>query len=236
MTAGPNESQLRRAIIAKARLMNASGLTRGTAGNISARFGDRMLITPSAIPYETLKPAMLAAMPLDGNGEWAGSHKPSTEWPFHSAIYRARSDAGAVVHTHSAFATVLSIARRPIRACHYMIAAFGGSNVRCADYATSGSAELSQAVLPALEGRNACLLANHGAVAVGTDLDEAMWLAETLETISEHYYRALLIGGPILLSERDVSEMRDRMRSYGVQNRGKPRTTPGTKQRSKPRC
>jgi L-fuculose-phosphate aldolase len=235
MTAGTSKDQLRRAIVAKARWMHASGLTHGTSGNISARFGHGMLITPSALPYQTLKPSMLAEMALDSHGDWEGSHKPSTEWPFHSAIYRARPEVGAIVHTHSTFATALSIARRSIPACHYMVAAFGGSNVRCADYATPGSANLSKAVLGALEGRTACLLANHGAVAVGADLDHGMWLAETLETVAEQYYRALLIGGPILLSERDVNEMHDRMQSYGMQELGESRIKRGVRRRSKPR-
>jgi L-fuculose-phosphate aldolase len=214
-----SELQLRRSIVEKARWMNASGLNQGTSGNISARCGDRMLITPSAVPYEALKPSMLAAMSLHGKGgPWDGPLRPSTEWRFHLDILRDRQDAGAIVHTHSTFATVLSIARRSIPACHYMIAAFGGADIRCADYARPGSEALSETVLQALAGRSGCLLANHGALAVGANLDRAMWLAEALETVAKQYYYALLIGGPVVLSDSAVDDVQGIMRSYGSQD------------------
>jgi L-fuculose-phosphate aldolase len=175
-----------------------------------------MLVTPSAVPYETLKPSMLAAMSLQGKGgRWEGPLRPSTEWRFHLDILRNRQDAGAIVHTHSTFATVLSIARRSIPACHYMIAAFGGADIRCANYARPGSEALSKSVLQALAGRSACLLANHGAIAVGANLDRAMWLAEALETIARQYYYALLIGGPVVLPNSAVDDVQALMRSYG---------------------
>ena len=132
------ELQLRRAIIDKCRWMNASGLNQGTSGNISARLGGTMLITPSATPYETLTPAMIAAMPIEGKyGSWKGPLAPSSEWRLHLDIMRARPDVGGIVHTHATYSTVLAIARKEIPACHYMIAAFGGADVRVADYADS---------------------------------------------------------------------------------------------------
>ncbi|MBV8568070.1 MAG: class II aldolase/adducin family protein, partial [Methylobacteriaceae bacterium] len=138
------ELALREAIIAKARWMNASGLNQGTSGNISARFEDRMLITPSATPYDAMQPEMIASMPIDAEyGAWEGPLKPSTEWRFHLDIMRARGDVGGIVHTHSTHATVLAIARRSIPACHYMMAAFGGMDIRCAEYARYGTKELS---------------------------------------------------------------------------------------------
>src|SRR6185312_10544841 len=183
LTMNREERGLREAIIAQCRWMNACGLNQGTSGNISARHSGEMLITPSAVPYEAMKPEMIASMPLEGEyGAWEGPLKPSTEWRFHLDIMRARSDVGAIVHTHSTYATVLAIARKSIPACHYMMAAFGGTNIRCAGYARYGTKELSEHALAALEGRNGCLLANHGMIAVGANLDKAMWLAVELET------------------------------------------------------
>ncbi|MGE0725201.1 MAG: class II aldolase/adducin family protein [Alphaproteobacteria bacterium] len=215
-----NERALRQAIIDKCRWMNASGLNQGTSGNISVRHGDRMLITPSATPYDALRPEMIAAMAIDGAGEWEGPLKPSTEWRFHRDILRARPDVGAIVHTHSTFATVLAIARQPIPACHYMIAAFGGHDIRCADYATYGTQALSDNALAALEGRNGCLLANHGMIAVGPHLDKAMWAAVELETIARQYYHSLLLeAGPTVLSRKLVAETAKGFATYGPQDR-----------------
>lgn len=213
------EKRLRRAIIDKARWMNQSGLNQGTSGNVSARCGDRMLITPSAVPYEAMQPEMIVAMPLDGDGAFEGELPPSTEWHFHLGIMRARPEVGAVVHAHPTFATALSMARRPIPACHYMIAAFGGSDIRCAEYATAGTEALSKNALAALEGRSTCLLANHGTIAVAGDLDKAAWFAQELETIARHYVYSLLIGGPVILPDSAIEEMMETMKGYGA--RGK---------------
>lgn len=213
------ETDLRQAIIDKCRFMNASGLNQGTSGNISARFEDRMLITPSATPYDAITPEMICSMPFDGEyGSWDGPLKPSTEWRFHFDILKGRPDAGAVVHAHPTYCTALAIARKPIPPVHYMMAAFGGTDVRCAPYATFGTAELSKYVLQALEGRTACLLANHGSVAVGANLEKAMWLAVELETIARQYYNTLLIGGPVLLSDEDIAKTAEAFGSYGVQD------------------
>ncbi|WP_024519175.1 class II aldolase/adducin family protein [Bradyrhizobium sp. Tv2a-2] len=218
------EQQLREAIIAKCRWMNASGLNQGTSGNISVRYEDRMLITPSATPYEAMKPEMIASMPLEGEyGSWDGPLPPSTEWRFHLDIVRGRPDVGSVVHTHSTYATVLAIARKPIPACHYMMAAFGGNDVRCAGYALYGTAELSELALAALEGRNGCLLANHGMIAVGANLDKAMWLAVELETIARQYYLSLALGSAHILNDREIAEAAKGFSTYGLQaSRPKP--------------
>jgi L-fuculose-phosphate aldolase len=213
------ERQLRAAIIAKCRWMNASGLNQGTSGNISVRYKDRMLITPSATPYDAMKPEMIAAMPLEGeHGSWAGPLRPSTEWRFHLDILRSRPEIGGVVHTHSTYATTLAIARKPIPACHYMIAAFGGNDIRCAGYARYGTSELSELVLTALKDRNGCLLANHGMIAVGADLDRAMWLAVELETIARQYYLSLALGSPHILSEGEMAEAARGFSTYGLQS------------------
>jgi len=226
------ERQLREAIIAKCRWMNASGLNQGTSGNISARYKDVMLITPSATPYDAMKPEMIAAMPLEGEyGAWSGPLQPSTEWRFHLDIMRGRPDVGGVVHTHSTFATVLAIARKPIPACHYMMAAFGGNDIRCAGYARYGTPELSELALAALEGRNGCLLANHGMIAVGANLDKAMWLAVELETIARQYYLSLALGPPFILGEGEIAETARGFSTYGLQS-SKPKLKPAAKARA----
>lgn len=210
------ERQLRQAIIDKCRWMNASGLNQGTSGNVSVRFQDEMLITPSGIPYETMTPEMIAAMPLGrSDGSHRGPMRPSSEWRIHLDILRARPDVGAVVHTHSTYATALAIARRGIPACHYMVAAFGGEDIRCSEYARFGTQELSDTALAALEGRNGCLLANHGMIAIGPTLDKAMWLAVELETLAKQYCLALQIGEPVLLTKREIQDALAGFATYG---------------------
>ncbi|KQS88654.1 MULTISPECIES: class II aldolase/adducin family protein [unclassified Rhizobium] len=217
-----SELDLRLSIIDQCRTMNASGLNQGTSGNISVRFGDRMLITPSAIPYAEMTPEMIVSMPIEGDAsKWEGPKKPSVEWLFHRDILKARPEIGAVVHTHSTFATILAIARKPIPACHYMIAAFGGNDVRVCDYARYGTQELSDNVIRALEGRSACLMANHGMIATGPGLDKAMWAAVELETIARQYYHSLLIGGPVVLPEEEIAGVLKGFASYGLQDGGK---------------
>ena len=214
------ERELRSEIISKSLWMNASGLNQGTSGNISARYADRMLITPSGIPYDSLEPESISSMPLDGEyGTWEGPFKPSSEWRFHLDIMRARPEVNAVVHTHSIYATTLAMARRDIPAAHYMVAIFGGDSVRCSEYATYGTKELSDYALQALEGRNACLLANHGMLVTGPSLEKAMWLAQELETLCRQYYQALLIGGPVILSDENIADTMKTISSYGLQDR-----------------
>ncbi|MFK7945835.1 MAG: class II aldolase/adducin family protein [Paracoccaceae bacterium] len=214
-----DEKVLRQDIIDNCRLMNASGLSKGTSGNISARFEDRALITPSATPYDAMQPEMIASMPLDNDyGSWSGLRKPSTEWRFHLDILRARPDVGAVVHAHPPYGTALAIARKEIPPVHYMMAAFGGTNIRCADYAMFGTAELSKLALAALQDRQACLLANHGTIVVGETLAKAMWLASELETLAHQYFNTLLIGKPVLLSDAQIAETAAAFGSYGLQD------------------
>ncbi len=211
-----DELKIRRDIIAKCRQMNAIGLNQGTSGNISARYGERMLITPTSTPYDEMEPEMIASMPLEGDyGAWEGPLKPSTEWRFHLDILRARPEVGAVVHTHATYCTVLAICGKPIPAMHYMIAAFGGPEIRCAPFALFGTKALSDYAVKALEGRNGCLLANHGMIAVGPHLDRAMWLAVELETLARQYYLTLPIGGPVVLSDQVIADTAAGMASYG---------------------
>lgn len=213
------ERDMRQAIIDQCLFMNACGLNQGTSGNISARFEDKMLITPSATPYDKLTPEMIASMPFDAEyGTWHGPLKPSTEWRFHFDILKNRTDMGAVVHAHPTYCTTLAIAHKEIPACHYMIAAFGGTNVRCAPFARYGTPELSVLAIEALKDRSACLLANHGSIAMGEDLDKAMWRAVELEAIARQYVLSLTIGGPILLTDEQIAETAAGFSSYGVQD------------------
>ncbi|MBX2853635.1 MAG: class II aldolase/adducin family protein [Rhodobacteraceae bacterium] len=213
------EKELRSELVERCREMNASGINQGTSGNISARFEDRMLISPSATPYDAMQPEMVASIPLeDASGAWEGPLKPSTEWRFHHKLLRDRTDAGAVVHAHPTYCTTLAIARKEIPSCHYMIAAFGGTNVRCAGYARFGSEELSQLAIDAMVNRTACLLANHGMITIGESMGKAMWRAVELETIAKQYYHSLMIGGPVLLSDGEINETMAAFAGYGVQD------------------
>lgn len=198
----------------------ANDLNRGTSGNISVRDGDHMLISPSGMPPGDLRPETIARMPLSGDGEFSGPFQPSSEWRFHRDILRARPEMNAVVHSHAPWCTVLSCARKPIPALHYMMAAFGGTDIRMADYETFGTAELSAAVLRAMEGRAGCLMANHGMVVGGPNLQKAMWLAGEIEGLAHQYYHSLLIGGPVLLSDAEIADTLARFATYGQPQAG----------------
>ncbi|GAA5263876.1 L-fuculose-phosphate aldolase [Acidiphilium sp. MT5] len=220
----------RLALIEACQRLNPLGINQGNAGNISLRAGDAMLISPSSIPYDQLRPELIAQMSLDPDqpaittpddptdiwtSPWTGPCKPSSEWRFHRDILRARPEITAIVHTHAIFATTLAIAHRPIEACHYMIACFGGHDVRCAPYATFGTQALSDHALAALEGRTACLLANHGMIALGETLERALWRAVELETISKQYIHALMLGQPHILSRADINDALAQFATYG---------------------
>ncbi|MGA2794495.1 MAG: class II aldolase/adducin family protein [Roseiarcus sp.] len=211
------ELSLRRAIIEACLTMNAHGINQGKSGNISVRFRNGLLITPSGLPYEEMEPEDLAVMPLDGEyGSWTGPYAPSTEWRFHIDIMRSRPDVNSVVHCHSLYATVLAICGREIPAIHYMIAMAGGPTVRIAPYATFGTKELSDHALAALEGRNCCLLANHGTIAVGPDLRRALTLAEELENLARQYYLAQQLGGARILPDDEIAKVMERTKHYWV--------------------
>lgn len=207
------ESDLRRQIIRTALLMNERGINRGKSGNVSARWKNGFLITPSGLAYELTKPADIVF--VDAAGHAKGRLAPSSEWRFHHDIYRARPDAGAVVHAHSSFATTLACLGRAIPAFHYMVAVAGGNDIRCAPYATFGTQALSDHALAALHGRKACLLANHGMIAIGAALDTALSLAVEVEALAEQYWRALQIGSPLILADDEMSVVLEKFRSYG---------------------
>jgi L-fuculose-phosphate aldolase len=195
----------RKTLIVAAQKMAALGLAQGTSGNLSLRTADGVLITPSAVPYDALTPEMIPLLLTGGEyGAYRGRYRPSSEWRFHLDILVARPELGAVVHHHAPYTTALSMARKEIPACHYMIARFGGAPVRCAPYALFGTAELSANVLAALEGRTGCLMANHGGLAVGKDIETALAAANELEALAQQYALSLAVGGPVLLSETEV--------------------------------
>ena len=213
-----NELAIRKSIIEQCLFMNSSGLNQGTSGNISVRYENRMLITPTSIPYTDMTPDMIASMPLDRDyGSWDGPKKPSSEWRFHLDLLLAKPELNSVVHTHATYSTILAIARKTIPACHYMVAAFGGNDVKVSGYARYGTKELSDHVLKAMENRTACLMANHGMLAMGENLDKAMWRAIELETLAKQYYHTLLIGGPVILSDAEIHETLITFSSYGLQ-------------------
>lgn len=207
------EAAIRAAVVEAMRRLEASGLNQGTSGNVSARFGEGLLVTPSGIPSEALRPEDIVKLRMDGSSE--GRLAPSSEWRFHRDILAARPEIGAVVHAHPPHATAFAICRRDIPAAHYMIAAAGGPTIRCARYATFGTQALSDAALEALRDRQACLLANHGMIAAGPSLARALWLAIEVETLCRQYALALRIGEPVLLPEDEIARVTEAFRGYG---------------------
>jgi len=207
------EPALREEIVAAARAMNAMGINRGTAGNVSARVAGGFLVTPSGMRYEDLGTADVVRVAMDGTAH--GVRKPSSEWRFHRDIYRERPEVAAIVHTHAPFATTLACLDRGIPPFHYMIARAGGRDIRCAPYATFGTQELSDHAVRALEGRRACLLAHHGMIAVGASLESTLELAIEVETLAEMYWRALQVGEPELLSDAEMAKVLEKFRTYG---------------------
>ena len=205
---------LREELVATARRMSELGLTPGTSGNISVRNHVGFLVTPSGMPYGELRPTDAVEMRMDGTLR-PGQRIPSTEWQLHRDILAARPDALAIVHTHSLFCTTLSCLHKPIPAIHYMVALAGSDEVPCADYATFGSAELAANVARALHHGLACLMANHGMVALGTSLPAALRLAAEIETLASLYWHAAQIGAPFILDAVALDRVRDRFGAYG---------------------
>ncbi|MGH6793847.1 MAG: class II aldolase/adducin family protein [Methylocella sp.] len=212
-----SRSAIRDSIVRAANEINALGINQGTAGNISVRDGDAMLITPSGIPYTAMTPEMIALVSLVASDlTFEGPLEPSTEWRLHCDIFRARGDVNAVVHTHPLYATTLSVLRRDIPAVHYLIAAFGDNKIRCTDYAPYGTAELSQHAVTGLGSAHGVLLGNHGAVVTGVNLDKALWRAVELEALAKIYYLASLAGTPVVLPDDEIERTIERFKNYGV--------------------
>ena len=208
-----NEEGLRGAVVAAVQRLDALGMNRGSTGNVSARQGQGMLITPTGMGADGLTPQDLVWVGFDGTvkGDW----QPSSEWHFHQAAYLARPDLQAVVHTHSTHAAALACLRRPLPAFHYMVALAGGDSVPLVPYFTFGTQALSDAVAHALHERDACLLANHGLVAAGATVAQAMKVVQEIESLCEVYLKALAVGEPVLLGAEEMAVVIDKFRSYG---------------------
>ena len=205
----------RREVLETCRRMNASGINQGTSGNISLRNAGGFLVTPTSLPYDVMTPEDLVQMRFDGSHE--GNRRPSSEWRFHRDILQARPEINVVLHCHSIYATTLAIHHKPIPSFHYMTAVAGGTTIRCARYATFGTQELSDNAIEALEGRLACLLAQHGQISLGTTLGSALALAIEVETLSRQYVQALTLGEPPILSDEEMDRVIRQMKnlSYG---------------------
>jgi L-fuculose-phosphate aldolase len=208
------EARLRKLVAATALAMSRSGLSPGRSGNVSARFDGGMLITPTGLAYKDIGPKDIVFVAGDGSVP-DKRREPSSEWAFHLAAYRARPDMGAVVHTHSLHAVVLACAGRSIPAFHYMVAVSGGIDIPVIPYATFGSARLAENVGRGLADRRACLLAHHGAVALGATLADALELAQEVEVLAEQYTKVLAIGPPAVISEPEMRIVLERFKSYG---------------------
>ncbi|MCA8884133.1 MAG: class II aldolase/adducin family protein [Rhodobacteraceae bacterium] len=217
---------LRQTLIDTCRRMNDLGLNQGTAGNISVRCGETMLITPSGVPYDRMTPQMIVPLPLAGGLDHpfatpetpSGVLAPSSEWRFHKALLQARPDMQAVVHAHPVHCTALAMTRQEIPACHYMVAIFGGKHVPLAPYALFGSAELASGVVTAMGPHHGCLMANHGATVLGETLDKGLWRLEELEALARGYLLSLQAaeGGPHLLSDAEMDAALVAIGNYGL--------------------
>jgi L-fuculose-phosphate aldolase len=214
-------NRLREDLVSTARRMSELGLTPGMSGNVSVRTPTGLLVTPSGMPYSELVPDDAVELKHDGSMR-AGQRTPTTEWQLHRDILGARRDISAIVHTHSLFCTTISCLRREIPAIHYMVVLAGNDAIPCAEYATFGSAELALNAVTALGGGNACLLANHGMVALGESLAKALRLAAEVETLASQYWHAAQLGTPHILDADELARVRAKIAGYG-QARPRPK-------------
>ena len=213
--------RLRDELVGTAKQMSALGLTPGMSGNVSVRYGDALYVTPSGMPYPDLVADDIVRIEPDGVLR-PGQRTPTTEWRLHLDILGARQDVQAIVHTHSLFCTTISMLRRPIPAVHYMIVLAGSDDIPCAEYATFGSAQLALNAISALRGGNACLLANHGMIALGESLPKALRLAAEIETLASQYWHAAQLGTPHILDADELARVRAKFAGYG-QARPRPK-------------
>jgi L-fuculose-phosphate aldolase len=209
-----DEADARREVLETALAMSRRGLSPGRSGNVSRRYGGGMLITPSGLAYEGLSPSDIVLVEADGTVT-VDQRRPSSEWRFHLDTYAARADVGAIVHTHSLHATVLACAHKEIPAFHYMVAVAGGKSIPLVPYATFGTKELSRHVVKGLRKRNACLMANHGMIAVGATCHAALELAAEVEVLAEQYVKVLAIGKARLLDDDEMERVVELFKGYG---------------------
>ena len=209
----PPRSPTRRALVTLYRELAQRGMNTGSSGNVSARTRDGMLITPSGCSAETLRPSDLVGMSLDGALHGEGT--PSSEWSMHAAIYAAHPQAACIVHTHADACTALACLNLALPGFHYMVTRFGGDDVRCAPYVTFGTLDLADAAAAAIEGRSACLLANHGMIVHGRTPGDALNAAILLETLCRQYLLARAAGKVRLLTADEMRAAHERFKTYG---------------------
>ena len=207
-----NLEDLQLSLLRTIQKLCTNGLINGTSGNISCRYKDGFLITPSAVKYDELKPHMFVFVSMNGNCQ--GDYKPSSEWRIHRDLYQAKPETNAVIHTHSTYCSVLACCHREIPPFHYMVAMAGGKKIPCSEYATFGTEELSKNIIEAIEGYNACIMANHGAVFAGPNLDSTYDLALEVEQLALQYCELLKIGGVQLVDDKEMDLILERFKSY----------------------
>lgn len=208
-----NERALAAQIVRSCLELQRRSLNQGTAGNVSVRLKDGFLVTPTGLPYDVMKPEDLVR--VDWEGAPSGRRRPSSEWRLHLDVYKNRPEIGAVIHTHSGYATTLACLRRPIPSFHYIMAFFGGDDIRCSEYATYGTQELSDFVLKSLENRKAALMGSHGLIVLGADLAQALALTVEAETLAMMYWRALQVGEPVILPSDEIERVRRKAQASG---------------------
>ena len=214
-------ANLRRAVVDAAIELERRGLNHNTAGNVSVRVGDGLLVTPTGIPAAMLVPDDIVELDAGGDARPGQSRRPTSEWQLHTAIYAARPDVSAIVHTHSPEATAAACVGSPIPAVHYIVAKGGGRDVPVSPYATYGSAELAAAVVATLgPDRRACLMANHGMIAGGRSLDDAVAIAHDIEWLACVHRLALLRGEPVVLPDDEIDRVAEMFRTYGQPSAG----------------
>ena len=213
------ESKARHAVCKVMRQLKEMGLNRGAEGNVSVRFRDGFLISPTGVIPEDMTPDQVVFMDMDGN--YSGAWKPSSEWRMHQAIYRTRPEAKAVVHTHSDYVIALSSLREPLPPFHYMVAVGGGSIIDCAPYATYGSEELVEHMLKGLGNRKATMLANHGLICFDSTLEKAALLAQQIEALARQYMIARAVGEPKRLTDDEMARVLKKFAAYGQPAAGK---------------
>ncbi|WP_255475830.1 class II aldolase/adducin family protein [Synechococcus sp. BIOS-E4-1] len=211
------DQELSHQLVTVARRMNGTGLNQGTSGNLSVRIEEGLLVTPSSLPYEQMEVDDLVALDLSGHPLKEKQRRPSSEWRLHADVLSCRPEAMAVLHCHPVHATALACHDRGIPAFHYMVAVAGGDEIQCAPYATFGTKELSDNVVNALAQRSACLLARHGMVTLGNDLESALRVAVEVETLARMYLQALQLGEPPVLSDEQMQAVHAQFRGlhYG---------------------
>lgn len=210
------ELEIRKEIIKTCLKMEEVGINQGTSGNISHRFEDGLLITPSGVSYDLLKPSDIVFVPFSSKEDYVGEYPPSSELDFHFDILKAKPEVNCVLHNHSTYATSVSICQEDIPAYHYMVAVAGGYKIPCAPYATFGTKKLSTNAIKALEGYHACLLANHGVITTANTLKKALWIAVEVENLAKQYVLAKQIGKPIILSNEEMDKVLEAFKTYGL--------------------